>query len=178
VKTLLRIAIVLVLVCSASDTIAQSPSVLDLFRHDPVSFFAGPSGQMWVGNIRFMLQDYSDTLKLTVDSTGHTLVINRVLVRMIDTTVVSRGFGTITPVPGGATFTAAWIEHGYDEAAGLMQWGDEQWEISFQGEWKQWFINVRKEADTSFTAGLARAVGKFPPVELAEMTYFAIPAKR
>ena len=169
---------VLAFACSASGAFAQSGSALDLFRYDPVSFFAGSSGQMWVGNIRFMLQDYSDTLKLTVDSTGQALVINRVLVRMADTAVVSRGSGTITPNPGGETFAAAWFERTYDEATGLMQWNDDQWEISFEGEWKQWFINVRQESGTSFTAGLARAVGKFPPVELAEMTYFAVPAKR
>jgi len=130
-----------------------------------------------VGNIRFMMNDYSDTLKLTLDSTKRALQINRVLVRMSDSTVVSRGSGLLTPNPSGATFEAQWTERGYGDATGVMSWDEDQWEISFDGEWKQWFINVRKESATAFTAGLARQVGSFPPVELAEMTYVRLSAK-
>lgn len=178
VKTVPRIVIVLVLLSSATVAIAQSPPQIDQFHHDPVSFFAGTSGKMWVGEIRFMMNDYSDTLRLSVDSTGHGLKINRVLVSLTDTSVVSRGTGTITPNPGSQTYAAVWNERNYAPATGGMQWDETQWEISFDGEWKQWFINVRKESDTSFTAGLARAVGSFPPVELTQMTYVVIPQKR
>lgn len=177
-KKLLCIAFIAILALSASDAIAQAPPEIDQFRQDPLGFFAGESGLMWAGNIRFMMNDYSDTLKLTLDSAGHTLIINRVLVRVSDSAIVSRGFGTLTRGADGATYTATWNERGYEEATGVMQWGDEQWEISFEGEWKQWFINVRKESNASFTAGLARAVGSFPPVELAQMTYNLIAAKR
>lgn len=176
-KNLLRIAILAILACSASAAVAQSPPSFDRFHEDPVSFFAGESGQMWVGDIRFMMNDYSDTLRLTLDSTGRGLRINRVLIRKSDSTVVSRGFGTISPDPSGATFQATWNERNFEEATGVMRWDGDQWEISFDGEWKQWFINVRKESATAFTAGLARAVGRFPPVELAQMTYVAISAK-
>jgi hypothetical protein len=71
-----------------------------------------------------------------------------------------------------------WTERNYAEATGRMHWGDNQWEISFDGEWKQWSINVRRASDSSFIAGLARAVGSFPPVELAEMTYAEVRGKR
>ena len=177
-KNVIRIVLIAALVCLASVALAQSPPEFDQFRYDPLSYFAGESGLMWVGNIRFMMDDYSDTLRLSLDSSGHTLIINRVLVRMSDSAVVSRGSGTVARKSDGATYGATWTERGYEPAVGVMQWGDEQWEISFEGEWKQWFINVRKESDAAFTAGLARQVGSFPPVELATMTYNLIAAKR
>lgn len=177
-KNVRRIALFVVLVCSASVALAQSPPEYDQFRYDPLSYFAGESGLMWVGNIRFMMNDYSDTLRLSLDSSGHTLIINRVLVRTSDSAIVSRGSGTVTPNSDGATYGATWTERGYEPANGVMEWGDEQWEISFEGEWKQWFINVRKESDAAFTAGLARQVSSFPPMELATMTYNLVAARR
>jgi hypothetical protein len=99
VKRPSSVCLVLLVLCAASDSGAQTPSVLDLFRYDPVRYFTGSASQKWVGNVSFMLTDYSDTLKLAVDSSGQALVISRVLVRTSDTTVVSRGAGLVTPEP-------------------------------------------------------------------------------
>jgi hypothetical protein len=177
-KHLVRLSILTALIAAACVAFAQSPPEFDSFQHDPVSYFAGSSHRMWVGNIGFMMDNYSDTLRLGTDSSGHGITISRVLVRMSDSTVVSRGTGLVTPNAGDPSFAVVWNEVGYKPATGVMNWGDHQWEISFDGEWKQWFINVRKQSDTTFTAALARAVANFPPVELTQMTYIAVPAKR
>ncbi len=140
-------------------------------RPDPVQFFAGPAGQTWVGNGRYFVANYSDTLYITVDSTGRGLVIERVLVNQDKGVVISRGRGTLTPAAGDSTFALLWSERRYPHVAGRMRWANGQWEIALEGEWSAWSIHVRTDANESFVAAVARSLGGLPPVELVAMTY-------
>jgi len=170
--------IVSLLLCAAANATAQDQSTLDLFRYDPVRYFTGASNRQWTGNVQFMLTDYSDTLTLAADPAKGSLLIYRRLFRLEDSALVSLGSGTVVPDPGDTTYSVRWNEKGYAEASGQMHWRDGQWEIAFDGEWNQWSLIIRRESDFSFSASLARAVGQFPPVELAKMTYNAIPGEK
>jgi hypothetical protein len=143
---------------------------LGLFRSDPVTFFAESSGERWVGVGRFLMNDYSDTLWISPDSTEDTLRIRRVLVRTEDSLVVSRGGGFVYGA-GNAAYAVSWSELKYPDLTGSMAWTDDYWEISLKGEWKAWSLRIRYDSPRSFVASVARSVGSFPPIELATMTY-------
>jgi hypothetical protein len=158
--------------CILVPSVAHAQLAPDQFKNAPSFFFGGMAGKMWVGNVKFMAFDYSDTLFVGSDPEKPGIQVQRVLVDNDDTLIVSLGEGTVVHQPDG-TYHVDWHELGQGDATGTMRWDDddEQWEISFDGEWRQWSLNLRRLSDTSFTAALARAVAQFPPVELVAVTY-------
>lgn len=173
VRSLIRcgIFVVAVLLMGGHASAQDSSSAV---RTDPVEFFAGLTGQSWVGNGRYFVADYSDTLHITVDSTGRGLVIDRVLVNADKGVVISRGSGTLTPEAGDSTFALLWSERRYPHITGRLRWADGQWEIALDGDWSAWSIHVRTDGIGSFVAAVARSFGGLPPVELVAMTYHAV----
>jgi hypothetical protein len=144
---------------------------LGYFRSDPVRFFTDQSSDTWVGDGRFLMNEYSDTLTFAPDSTGEALVIQRVLVKAKSGVVMSRGGGIIRPLHGDSVFTIDWSEKRYPNLSGRMAWTDGQWVITFEGEWNSWSIRITSDTPESFIATIARSLGSFPAVELAGMTY-------
>jgi hypothetical protein len=164
------VATALLFLLVPGSTLAQVAS--QTFQSDPSLFFSGAAGKMWVGNVKFMAFDYSDTLFVGLEYEKPGLLVQRVLVDNADSVVASLGEGSVVPKADGS-FYVEWHELGQGDATGTMRWDDEdqQWEVSFDGEWRQWSLNLRRLSDTSFTAALARRVAQFPPVELVAVTY-------
>jgi hypothetical protein len=162
-----------VLLCLLVPSLTHAQLAPEPFKNDPSHFFGGAAGKMWVGNVKFMAFDYSDTLFVGPNDEKPGLLVQRVLVDNDDTVLVSLGEGTVVPESKATSFHVAWHELGQGDATGTMRWDDddEQWEVSFDGEWQQWSLNLRRSSDTSFTAALARSVAQFPPVELVAVTY-------
>lgn len=150
---------------------AQPQMLIDQFRYDVPRYFTGTGDETWVGSARMLTINYTDTVHVSLDSTGTSLLIRRVLVNSDDTVQVSYGHGVITPEPGDTSFTIRWIEKTYPEATGHMSWDGTQWVTAFDGEWNQWFINIREVHHDAFEAAVARKVGAFPAIELMDATY-------
>ncbi|MEW5701202.1 MAG: hypothetical protein AB1792_03125 [Candidatus Zixiibacteriota bacterium] len=146
---------------------------MGLFRFDPIRYFSSVGAARWVGNGRYFMVNYADTLTMTPDSTGRSVSIRRVLVNNDDTVVVSRGRGTVVAEPGDSTFALRWSESRYPEVTGRMRWQDGQWVISFDGSWSAWSIRIRYDSPFAVVAAAARSLGSFPPMELTTMTYRA-----
>lgn len=173
----LRRAGVAVLIAAAAIVLYASPAhsqdSLSCFRADPIRFFSGSRGMIWIGSARYFMTPYSDTLVFSADSLGHILSVRRVLVDLDDTVVVSRGKGTISRGAGDSTYTVHWSERLYPDVTGTMLWQDNQWVVAFDGTWSQWSIRVRSQTTKSIIAAAARAMGSLPPVELTSMIYRA-----
>lgn len=150
---------------------ARSQMLTEMFHYDVPRYFTGTGDETWVGSARMLTISYTDTVHVSLDSTGTSLLIRRVLVNSDDTVQVSYGRGVISPEPGDTAFTIRWIEKTYPEATGHMSWDGTQWVIAFDGEWRQWFINIREVHHDAFEAAVARKVGAFPAVELMDATY-------
>lgn len=164
----LMVAVVFLMTMAGRASAQDSSSAV---RADPVQFFAGLTGQSWIGNGRYFVANYSDTLHITVDSTGRGLVIERVLVNKDRGVAISRGRGTLTPEAGDSTFVLLWSERRYPHIVGHLRWSDSQWKIALDGEWSAWSIHVRTDATETFVAAVARSLGGLPPMELVAMTY-------
>lgn len=147
---------------------------VDLFRTNPLQYFAGAKTSHWVGNGLFFQVNYSDTLQFAPDSSGKGLAIRRVLVNADKGAAISRGSGQVMPVVGDSIYAVRWTEKSYPPVNGLMRWQEGQWVVSFDGEWKEWSIRVRPDAPGTLVAGLARMIPGFRPVELSTMTYRAV----
>ena len=150
---------------------ARSQMLVDLFHYDVPRYFTATGSETWVGSARMLTINYTDTIHVELDSARTSLLIRRVLVNTDDTVQVSYGRGVITPEPGDTTFAIRWIEKTYPEATGHMTWDGQQWVAAFDGEWSQWFINIREVHHDAFEAAVARKVGAFPAVELLDATY-------
>ncbi len=153
---------------------AVQAQTVDLFRHDPVSYFTGKSASGWVGAGTYFQVNYTDTLQFALDSSGNGLTVRRVLVNADKGSAISRGYGHIVPVPGDSIYSVHWSERSYPALNGVMRWQDQQWVISFDGEWKEWSIRVRQETPGALVAAAARNIPGLRPVELTAMTYKSI----
>ena len=161
-----------VLVTIPGTEIASAQDSLGTFRSDPVRFFTDQSSDMWVGSGKFLMNEYSDTLYITRDSTGNALLLRRVLVKTKSNSVLSRGGGMIGPASGDSLYTVAWSEKRYPDLSGQMVWEEGRWVISFDGEWSAWSILIGYDSPESIAVVIARSIAGFPAVELAGMTYY------
>ncbi len=157
--------------------LSQAQDTLGTFRTNPIQYFAANGSRTWVGRGQFMMNAYSDTIVMSVDSGGRSLNVRRVLVNEDDTVVVSRGHGVATLINYDTSFALRWTEARYHEATGRMHWVGGQWLIEFGGEWGQWSIALVRQNDHAFATMVGRALGNLPPVRFTALTYQALPSK-
>jgi hypothetical protein len=152
---------------------ALSQEALDLSRFDPVAYFTASGIRTWIGEARFMMTNYVDTVHASRTADGRSLLIQRTLVDADDAVVVSRAEGEVKAEPGDTTFFVHWKESRYPEATGRMRFVDNVWAVFFDGEWSKWSIHFQRQDHNSFQANVARSIGNFAPVPLAGMIYHA-----
>lgn len=169
---LLAVPMLLLLVAPMS-----AQETLDLFRYDPVRYFSATGARTWIGEARFMMTDYADTIQVRAADDGRSLRLRRTLVDIEDQVVVSRAEGDVIGEPGDTTFRVLWREVKYPEATGRMRFVEDSWTVFFDGEWSKWSIHIRRQDHDSFHASVARSVGSFAPVPLAGVVYKAMTAK-
>ena len=165
---MIRLFILLGTILGAGAVQAQT---VDLFRNDPIGYFGGKDASSWVGSGSYFQTNYTDTLHFSADSSGDGLLIRRVLVNADKGAAISRGTGHILRIPGDSLFAVRWTEKAYAPVNGVMRWQEGQWVISFDGEWKEWSINISQDKPGSLIAAAARMIPGFGPVELTAMTY-------
>jgi len=161
--------LVLAGVCLTQSSPAQDS--LGNFRTDLIAHFIDAPGSIWVGEGRYFMNDFSDTIAIRPDSSGTGLELRRTLVRTKDTVVMSRGRGQVLPAAAGQSYLVHWSEPKFANLIGTMDWVDGQWVISIDGEWSAWSVRLRYDTRFSFVAALAGALGNLPSVEVMEMTY-------
>lgn len=163
---------VFVIVCGVSASAeADSQDSLALAQIDFVEFFTDAPTYTWVGQGRFLYNDYSDTLVISSDSSGQGLVIRRVLVRLKDTVVISRGQGSVIPADDDSTLVLTWSDRRMPELTGRIVRNAGEWMISLDGEWSAWSLRIHFDSRDSFLAALSRSLGAFPSMELLAVTY-------
>ena len=93
--------ILLFLICAfVCATAAYAQDSSGVFRTKPLEFFESAASGKWVGTGTYLMTEYADTLVVSRDSAGTGAVVRRVLVEIEPPKVVSRGNGTIRPLPG------------------------------------------------------------------------------